>query len=326
MTSSLRLLIRILLSVAVCTFIFGQATAQNFKTGGGHTYLENGNFGLGVSAPQAKLHIQGKSGQRGILLDLINNPGGPNSPFLIFDARLGGASVLYGIRQERSKLMFRTYSDYWQNNQDILTFDADWGQGVGLGIGNPNPKATLHIGSSWTFNDGVHKTIGYNFISGNSDKYLGNGRATQLTFHNDGHISFRTSGMGTTGQNVKWRDGIFLHSDGNVGIGTARPKAKLSVDGQVAAYELKVNVKKGADFVFQPSYRLPDLSEVESFIKKNQHLPGVASADEMVAEGLKVGEFQILLLQKIEELTLHTIRQQKEIEALKEKLAETEGK
>ena len=72
----------------------------------------------------------------------------------------------------------------------------------------------------------------------------------------------------------------------------------------------------GADFVFSPSYSLRPLSDVEQFITANQHLPEIAPADEMVQNGVNMGEFQIQLLQKIEELTLYTIEQQRQIEAL----------
>ena len=63
------------------------------------------------------------------------------------------------------------------------------------------------------------------------------------------------------------------------------------------------------------------LEELQAFINENQHLPEIAPAKEMVKNGVEVGEFQIKLLQKIEELTLYIINQQKEIKALKEKVS-----
>jgi hypothetical protein len=102
---------------------------------------------------------------------------------------------------------------------------------------------------------------------------------------------------------------------GNVGIGRA-PHYKLDVEGTVRAHEVRVNTNTGADFVFAENYTLKTLDEVHSFIKTNRHLPEIPSAVEMIENGLDIGEFQIKLLQKIEELTLYVIAQDKRIEEL----------
>ncbi|MDR2887517.1 MAG: hypothetical protein LBV26_05900 [Bacteroidales bacterium] len=78
-----------------------------------------------------------------------------------------------------------------------------------------------------------------------------------------------------------------------------------------------MNPSAGADFVFNDNYRLRPLDEVETFIKDNRHLPDIAPADDMVQNGVNMGEFQIQLLQKIEELTLYIIELKKEIGNLK---------
>jgi hypothetical protein len=98
------------------------------------------------------------------------------------------------------------------------------------------------------------------------------------------------------------------------------------VVGIVRAHEVLVNTQKGADFVFAPDYRLRPLNEVETFIKDNRRLPDVAPADSMVRNGVNMGEMQIKLLQKIEELTLYMIEQQRQIEALKEEVGELRNK
>ncbi|PWG78073.1 hypothetical protein [Pararcticibacter amylolyticus] len=98
---------------------------------------------------------------------------------------------------------------------------------------------------------------------------------------------------------------------GNVGIGTANPSAKLTVAGNIESREVKVSVDAGADYVFNDHYSLPSLSEVEDYVKKNQHLPDIASAQKMEAEGVNLSEMNIKLLKKIEELTLYIIEQDK---------------
>lgn len=59
------------------------------------------------------------------------------------------------------------------------------------------------------------------------------------------------------------------------------------------------------------------LSETERFIRQNGHLPDVPSAKEVETNGVNVGEMNAILLQKIEELTLHVIVLEKEINELK---------
>lgn len=107
---------------------------------------------------------------------------------------------------------------------------------------------------------------------------------------------------------------------GNIGIGTATPKEKLDVAGTIRAKEIKIEINAGADHVFNEDYNLKALSEVETFVKENKHLPEIQSEKQMQEEGLNVNEFQIKLLKKVEELTLYVIEQNKLIQILQDKL------
>lgn len=91
----------------------------------------------------------------------------------------------------------------------------------------------------------------------------------------------------------------------------------IAASGRLEAKEVKVTQSPTADFVFEDNYYLPNLEEVEKHIKEKKHLPEIASAKEMEKEGVNIGEFQIKLLQKIEELTLYSIEQNKQIKELK---------
>ncbi|WP_411898348.1 hypothetical protein [Elizabethkingia occulta] len=93
---------------------------------------------------------------------------------------------------------------------------------------------------------------------------------------------------------------LLLNSNGNA-----------LLDGKLEAKEIKVTTTPTADFVFEDSYQLPDLESVEKHIKEKKHLPEIASAAEMQKDGVSIGDFQIKLLQKIEELTLYSIEQNK---------------
>ena len=133
------------------------------------------------------------------------------------------------------------------------------------------------------------------------------------------------NGLGlTTGQYYIERagSGVRFLIDGTTGnvlinkITQVNTSYKLDVAGKIRANEIVVNTT-GADFVFADNYKLNALKEVELFVKKNKHLPEIPSAAEMTEKGMEVGELTKRLLQKVEELTLYIIEQQKEIDALK---------
>lgn len=105
-----------------------------------------------------------------------------------------------------------------------------------------------------------------------------------------------------------------------IGIGTGSPDYTLDVVGKIRAHELLVNTNKTADFVFEEDYKLLELAKVKEYIKEHKHLPDIPSADEMKKNGVSVSDLQINLLQKIEELTLHVIKQQEELNNIKTEL------
>jgi hypothetical protein len=139
-------------------------------------------------------------------------------------------------------------------------------------------------------------------------------------YANNTGMIFRTEAGGMGGTSVKV-DALTLHHSGNIGIGTNVPDTKLTVKGVIHTNEVRVDVNSPievGDYVFDKNYNLLTLPEVESYINENKHLPEVPSANQMVDEGLNLKEMNLLLLKKVEELTLYLIEEKKEINQLKQ--------
>ena len=116
------------------------------------------------------------------------------------------------------------------------------------------------------------------------------------------------------------------YADGKVRIGdvsTAPSGYKLFVEEGILAEKVRValdGASDWADYVFEDDYKLMPLHEVDQFIKKNNHLPNVPSADEMVESGLDVLESDAILLRKIEEAYLYILQQQEQLDELKKEI------
>jgi hypothetical protein len=195
---------------------------------------------------------------------------------------------------------------------------------VAIGVNLTNTAASGKAQYSASNNNG--KGIDFGIFGSTAGNGLANsgtlGGNVPLVLITDGNvanggtnpISFRVGGYSAAQEKVR------ITANGNVGIGTLTPTEMLTVAGNVSAKEIKVIATAGADFVFEQDYNLPSLKNLETYIITNKHLPDIASANEMVHNGLNLGELNIKLLQKIEELTLHLIRQEKEVGQLRKQI------
>ena len=122
--------------------------------------------------------------------------------------------------------------------------------------------------------------------------------------------------VGSSHYNDKiYRSFMVIQANGQVGIGTENfGDEKLAVSGKIHAKSVVVNdgVTNWPDFVFDKSYKLPSLLELESFINQHKHLPEIPSAAEIKTEGIDLGDMNTKLLKKIEELTLYIIEIKKD--------------
>jgi hypothetical protein len=137
--------------------------------------------------------------------------------------------------------------------------------------------------------------------------------------------------LGGSGGTEPSQGAINIDASGNVAIGTLNTTSgfKLGVNG-TAVFD-GVTVKSfgannlpatpWADYVFKSDYRLRRLDSLEAYIRDNNHLPGVPTADEVEKNGIDLAATQAKLLEKIEELTLYTIELQKQVDELKKKVS-----
>jgi hypothetical protein len=96
--------------------------------------------------------------------------------------------------------------------------------------------------------------------------------------------------------------------------------AKLQVGGKISAQQIVVHINKWADDVFDADYELMPLDQVEAYVQREHHLPGVPPQTDVVRDGIDLAQTNAMLLRKVEELTLHAIDQQKQIEELERRI------
>ena len=314
----------------------------------------NTNVGIGVTSPDEKLHVSGNLKLRGNSKLTFNAVNATDPYAAIIFSHLGDLRWLidYGTAQTNNLRILKVASG---QGSTILNFDYDNSEfeifNANVGIGTNSPQSKLHVaGDVRATNLGaiglVSEIMATGTMSNSTNSVTavlrsGTGDGASFSSWNGGlsswfGIGFHSDFDNTTRGIFNTRNGDFSikgkfssegtgHSyfAGSIGIGAPSPDSgsKLTVAGKIDAREVKVSVNAGSDFVFEKDYPLMKLEELQAFINENQHLPEIAPAKEMVKNGVEVGEFQIKLLQKIEELTLYIINQQKEIKALKEKVS-----
>ncbi len=246
----------------------------------------HGNVGIGTLSPKSSLEVHGKQGTANSKNFRVIYPSGGNlkntelSGLMHAPSLVGGNgwTALYAKQGAASK---------------AAVLDGEVAVHGNVGIGTLSPKSSLEVhGKQGTANSKNFRVI---YPSG------GNLKNTELSGLM--HAPSLVGGNGWTALYAKQ--------------GAASKAAVLDGDvlvyGQLKSKEVIVTLDEFPDFVFESSYKLKGLNEVESFINENKHLPDVPSEKEVIENGINLGQMDAVLLQKIEELTLYLIEQNKSL-------------
>ena len=315
-----------------------------FKTAGGEFVLhQNGNVGVGTTAPNATLQIwdskhtggpEKEIEQKRLSIAPVTHSGSDwffttrdNSPYANLDIGYGSNKTLtlrhdgnIGIRNRSPEVKL-----------DILTRPSSYESFIKLQTKDAPDDFFMINNATGTNGQFIPNLIGRHTSDNRAALYLsgwikeGNDQGDKPIMTFDSRIEGKPAvnrplfGWDSHGQRR-----MTLLANGDLGIGTANTKGfKLGVKGKIAAEEVKVaTFSNWSDFVFYEDYDLPTLTEVENHIKEKGHLKDIPSAEEVAKDGFYLGAMDAKLLQKIEELTLYTIGQQKEIEQLKKENTE----
>ncbi len=271
--------------------------------------VPGGIVGIGTAFPNSTLSVQGR---------VTGSTSGNTAEF--FHPSLG---------TNRSHIHQGPKGDWYirsaANDGNVVIQDQNVAGNTGIGTASPTAKLNVSTtGENAVRIDGVNPYVLFRNVNDASREY---GFIRTWTTNPFNPAAYYGLELGTptsaAGQPVKhlmfstnYNLRMVILDNGNVGIGINNPAQKLAVNGTIRARELIVETSSWPDYVFAPNYRLRPLAEVERFIETHHHLPGVAPAAEMEKNGVAVADVTTKMMQKIEELTLYMIRQEKQIQAL----------
>lgn len=303
-------------------FLGINSVSGQWATSGSNIYNTNaGNVGVGTSTPGYLLHVaknmtspsvrvQNLGGTGGAGFEMVDNLSGADWKFKA--TATGG----FKIRDNGSALDVMTVES--NSLANALYVNASGHVGIGTNIPTDG-RIEIETGG------GLYPFISLDtWASGNAGFIFQEANSTLAWIWRSGFNDrmYFSNSAGST------RPDITIASDGRVGIGTASPATgyALSIEGKAVCTEVLVEaVANWPDYVFGEDYQLMSLQELESSIKQNNHLPGLPSAAEVEENGVLLGEMQKKLLEKVEELTLYTIEQDKKIAELQKNFEELQN-
>jgi hypothetical protein len=319
---------------------FNKITAQSITTGNDNVFIAPGagsllttasnNVGIGSGAllssngnnNTAVGYTAGESTSSGVNNSFFGSVAGLNNTTGYQNSAIGykaGVTNTYGLNN--------TYLGAYAgcapgtidglNNTTAVGYNAQvtasnsviLGNGANVGIGTTAPALALHVASNGS-------TGQARFADATNAYYYDMGRINatggfEINGNQTASVSYNFKAGGTS---------MLYVTPGGTAIGTTTMPSgyKFAVNGSAIATSMTVKAYANwPDFVFKPTYQLPKLSELKTYIDQNQHLPEIPSEAEVQKNGINLGEMNKLLLKKVEELTLYLIELKQDNDQLK---------
>ncbi len=174
-----------------------------------------------------------------------------------------------------------------------------------LGIGTYNPKQTFHV-------------TGDSYMRGHVYLYASNGDGQDGTAYIQARDDSGNSDIGLqlrTQDDGEITNAVYISPQGDVDIANMLNATGGIQTNNIQANKVTLNIGSFPDYVFADDYSLMSIEEVAQYITNNKHLPNMPSEKEMVANGMDVSKLSIKMVEKIEELTLYTIQQEKQLKS-----------
>lgn len=276
------------------------------------TVLGMGNVGVGTTTPQSLLHVyQSVPDATGFIIQghTINTDNLQHYVAMTFDGDYGNATGNYSQIRSYSNLytqwgshlaFFTTQTGVANTLKERMRID--WNGNVGIGTSTPT-QAILQLAAP------DQATLSAIAIRQSNGAGFGFDFAVDQLVDGKGYLYGIYANQRTSLMQLDRTNNTVSFPVGKISIGTTDNKGyMLAVNGSAIATSMTVKLQSAwPDYVFKKEYQLPALSEVKSYIDKNHHLSEMPSEQEVIKDGINLGEMNKLLTKKVEELTLYLI-------------------